>query len=309
MSQTHALTPKESRPESRTRTGTSAYADEASTLSPSTAASLGRQAQTPVEPGFLPLSSVQTAGPSDLLGNIADDAVDWLNDRYGDWPAEAVIDKAVHGLFKGGIAAVSSFGAESAVLLALIARVTSDLPLIFLDTGQHFPETLAYRDQLIGHLGLTGLRVIQPDPVQLAHADNDGTLWSRAPDYCCHLRKVLPLERALEGFSAWIGGRKRHHGDSREDVRVFEALDGRIQINPLAHWSAEEINRTFRELELPRHPLVADGFLSIGCAPCTKPAGACAGPRSGRWAGSGKTECGIYNRREGSAARLKPVQP
>ena len=112
----------------------------------------------------------------------------------------------------------------------------------------------------------------------------------------------------MEGFSAWIGGRKRHHGDSREDVRVFEALEGRVQINPLAHWSAEAVNRKFRDLDLPRHPLVAGGFLSIGCSPCTQPAGACAGPRSGRWAGSGKTECGIYRRREGGSTPLKPAQ-
>ncbi len=308
MSQAHALTSHSTSAETLPKTTKSTNIDAAAAVGTSPASALGRQAQTPVEPGFLPLSAAQAADPDNVSGGIADDAAAWLNSRYGNWPAERVIAKAVHGLFEDRIAAVSSFGAESAVLLALIARVAPDLPLIFLDTGQHFPETLAYRDELVAHLGLTGLRVIQPDPVQLEHADRDATLWSRAPDYCCHLRKVLPLENALEGFSAWIGGRKRHHGETREGVRVFEALEGRIQINPLAHWSADDINRAFRDLGLPRHPLVADGLLSIGCAPCTQPAGACAGPRSGRWAGSGKTECGIYRQRgETSAVPRGPV--
>lgn len=214
--------------------------------------------------------------------------------RYGALDSTCLLDVAINEIFKGGIAVVSSFGAESAVLLDLVAQVDRHTPVIFLETGKHFPETLAYRDLLIDRLRLTGVRSMTPRGDDLDWADRDGTLWRRSPDLCCQLRKVRPLERALSGFGAWINGRKRFQGGPRQRIGVFEAADSRIKVNPLASWDAAAIARAFVERDLPRHPLGAQGFTSIGCGPCTFKGDGAAGSRSGRWAGSGKTECGIH---------------
>lgn len=218
-----------------------------------------------------------------------------LERRYGGYDSERLLAAAVDDVFPGRIAVVSSFGAESAVLLDLIARVAPSTPVIFLETGQHFPETLAYRDTLVERLGLSDVRSVAPAADDLAWADVDGTLWKRNPDLCCRLRKVLPLERALSGFSAWINGRKRFQGALRGTIPIFEAAESRIKVNPLATWDPARIQNTFRERGLPAHPLAAAGFSSIGCAPCTALGGGEAGSRSGRWQGQKKTECGIHN--------------
>lgn len=222
-----------------------------------------------------------------------------LERRYGELDSKAVLDAAVNEIFAGRIAVVSSFGTESAVLLDLVAQVNRHTPVIFLETGKHFPETLAYRDRLIDKLGLTEVRSIAPAADDLAWADQDGTLWRRNPDLCCQLRKVLPLERALSGFSAWINGRKRFQGGQRQQLGLFEAAGSRIKVNPLATWDTADLARAFVERDLPRHPLGAQGYPSVGCAPCTSKVtgdedGAADGSRAGRWAGSGKTECGIH---------------
>jgi len=214
--------------------------------------------------------------------------------RYGALDSTGLLDVAINEIFQGSIAVVSSFGAESVVLLDLVAQVDRHTPVVFLETGKHFPETLAYRDLLIGRLGLTAVRSVPPADDDLNWADRDGTLWRRNPDLCCQLRKVLPLERALSGFSAWINGRKRFQGGLRQGIGVFEAADSRIKVNPLAGWDAARIARTFVARDLPRHPLGAQGYTSIGCGPCTFKGDGTAGSRSGRWAGSGKTECGIH---------------
>jgi len=206
----------------------------------------------------------------------------------------AMLDHAIHRLFPGRICAVSSFGAEAAVSLALIAEVAPETPVLFLDTGKHFVETLRYRDALVARLGLTDLRNLTPDPDMVAAADPQGTLWQDKPDDCCLLRKVLPLEGALGGFAAWINGRKRYHGAGRAALKRVEEVDGRLKLNPLADWTAEMVRDAFLARGLPRHPLTARGYLSIGCAPCTLPGGSAANPRAGRWQGQAKTECGIH---------------
>jgi len=228
--------------------------------------------------------------------------------RYGGLDATALLDAAVNEIFPGRIAVVSSFGTESAVLLDLVAQVNPATTVIFLDTGKHFPETLAYRDELIARLGLTDVRNIGPAADDLAWADGDGTLWRRSPDLCCQLRKVLPLERALSGFSAWINGRKRFQGGQRRQLGLFEAAESRIKVNPLASWDTAALARAFVERDLPRHPLGARGYPSIGCAPCTMPDSGEAGSRAGRWAGSGKTECGIHNAPRRSAGSAKGLR-
>ena len=207
----------------------------------------------------------------------------------------ALLRGMIEEVFPGRIAVVTAFGTESAVLLDLVAQIDRDVPVIFLETGKHFPETLAHRDRLIAHLGLTDVRSVVPAAKALAKEDSDGALWSRDPDRCCALRKVLPLEAALAGFDAWITGRKRYQGDGRDALEAVELVDGRFKINPLAHWSREAVERALTERDLPHHPLVAEGYSSIGCAPCTRRATCpAANPRAGRWAGQDKTECGIH---------------
>ena len=220
--------------------------------------------------------------------------LDELRTRFGALEGQALLRAMIRDVFAGRIAVVSSFGAESAVVLDLVAQVEPGIPVIFLETGKHFPETLAYRDRLVRHLGLRDLRIVRPDPQELAGGDPDGTLHAIAPDACCHLRKVVPLARALEGLDAWITGRKRYQGGIREDLPVLEAVDGRIKINPLANWGAKEVAERFKARNLPLHPLALEGYRSIGCATCTRKPGDDESGRSGRWPGFEKTECGIH---------------
>ncbi len=194
----------------------------------------------------------------------------------------------------GQIALVSSFGAESAVLLAMAAEVDPAVPIIFLDTGKLFGETITYRDKLIRTLGLTNVQTFKPLPEAEARLDAAGTLWRDNNDACCAFRKVEPLERALKPFAGWITGRKRFQSSTRAALPVIEVEDGKLKINPLANWGAKEIEAEFKRRDLPRHPLVADGFLSIGCMPCTDKVAPGADARSGRWAGLDKIECGIH---------------
>ena len=201
--------------------------------------------------------------------------------------------------FAGRLALVSSFGAESAVLLDLVARTDPGLPVIFLDTGKLFPETLAYREQLARRLGLRDVRDIRPDPARL---DPDPALWQRDPDLCCWQRKVEPLDAALEGFEAWITGRKRFQGALRETLPEEEAgPDGRVKINPLAGWDRDDLQAYFAARDLPRHPLEAAGYRSIGCLTCTRPVVAGEAARAGRWTGMARTECGIHLPRPAAA--------
>ena len=192
------------------------------------------------------------------------------------------------------LAAVSSFGAESAVLLHMVALVDCDVPVIFTNTQKMFGETLAYRDELSERLGFTDLRVYRPDPRLLAAKDATGLRWSYDPDGCCDLRKVEPLRRALAPFDAWISGRKDFQAGTRRALPRFEIDEGRLKINPLANWPKARLDAYFAEHELPRHPLEAAGFPSIGCAPCTSKVQPGEDPRAGRWRGWEKVECGIH---------------
>ena len=217
-----------------------------------------------------------------------------LNVQYGELETPELLDHVLHRLYPGKVALVSSFGAESSVLLHLIAEVDRDAPVLFVDTQKLFGETLRYRETLIERFGLTGVRTILPDPDDLATADPQGSLWLRDTDTCCHIRKVLPLERALDGFDAWITGRKRFQSTTRAALSVFEVNNDRIKINPLATWSMEKLKDYAQAHDLPPHPLVAQGFPSIGCMPCTDRVVPGEDARAGRWRGAEKTECGIH---------------
>lgn len=207
--------------------------------------------------------------------------------------AEAVVARAIEE-FRGRIALVSSFGAEAAALLHVVAKVDRATPVIFLDTGKHFAQTISYREDLSRRLGLTDVRDIRPDTVEAAREDPKGDLWRRDNDACCALRKVRPLADTLSGFDAWFTGRKRVHGGLRAHLPLVEASAPHIKINPLARWSGEDVDAYLAAHDLPAHPLVAQGFPSIGCWPCTAPTAKGDDARAGRWRGLQKTECGIH---------------
>jgi phosphoadenosine phosphosulfate reductase len=209
--------------------------------------------------------------------------------------AEAVLADAITRRYAGKIALVSSFGTESAILLHMIAQIDPATPVIFLETGKLFSETLEYRDTLIARLGLTGVRNIRPSGAQLAAYDPDGRLWQKDVDLCCAIRKTNPLDGALEGFEAWITGRKRSQAGTRANMGVIETgPDGRTTVNPLAFWDDARLEAYFELHDLPHHPLEAQGYTSIGCATCTLRPRPGEDKRSGRWAGLDKTECGIH---------------
>jgi phosphoadenosine phosphosulfate reductase len=211
--------------------------------------------------------------------------------EYGHLDGRELLATLVKGDLAGRVAVTSSFGAESAVLLDLVAEVDPGLPVIFLDTNELFDETIEYRYQLERSLGLTNVVVVRPTGEELAGAED---LWRDDPDRCCELRKVRPLARAVKGYEALVDGRKRAHGFERQHLATLEDGAGVLKISPLANWSAGEIEAHFIRRNLPRHPLVASNYRSIGCWPCTRPVDPGQPARSGRWAGMGKSECGIH---------------
>jgi phosphoadenosine phosphosulfate reductase len=213
--------------------------------------------------------------------------------------AAGVVGLARSGQFAGRTAVVSSFGAESAVLLHLVAQIDPTMPVLFLNTGKLFGETLRYRDRLQDVLGLTDIRSLAPHPAERAERDPEGTLWSRNTDACCGLRKVSPLRRALEGFSAYITGRKRFQTWERTEMQPVEFVDGRFRFNPLASWTLADLEAYITRYDLPRHPLVEDGYPSIGCMPCTRRVQTGEAYRDGRWSGLEKDECGIHTGLDG----------
>lgn len=228
-----------------------------------------------------------------------------LNRLFASATTQEWLGAVLRDKLAGELAVVSSFGAESAVLLHLVASIAPDTAVLFLDTGKHFPATLEYRDLLVERLGLTNLQILRPDPVVLAARDDNGLRWSYDPDGCCEIRKVEPLARALETFDGSITGRKAFQAATRANLPRFELdksdAQGRLKINPLIDWSAEDVATYFELHDLPPHPLVAEGYPSIGCSPCTSKVAPGEDPRSGRWKGWDKTECGIHQPGEAEA--------
>lgn len=231
--------------------------------------------------------------PNEDLGT----RVSGLNDWYRLNSATSVLRHALTDPAAGQLALVSSFGAESVVLLHMVSVIDRSTPVIFLDTELLFAETLVYQQELSERLGLKDLRIIRADPNEVQATDPEQSLHRRDTDACCALRKTRPLARALDGFDGWITGRKRYQGGARATLDFFETEEGtgRMKVNPLAHWRPEDVRTYMEENRLPKHPLVARGYPSIGCMPCTSPVtDGDTDPRAGRWRGQDKTECGIH---------------
>ena len=219
---------------------------------------------------------------------------DALNARFEGVDALTMLKTVFAEGLAGKVAVVSSFGTESAVLLDLVARADRTVPVIFVDTLKMFAETLNYRDTLISRMGFTNSRSVTPDPDVLAKKDETGLRWSYDPDGCCDIRKVEPMNRAKHGLDAWISGRKAFQSTTRQNMPRFEVEDGRLKINPLGDWTKDDLQAYFAEHDLPRHPLEAQGYLSVGCEPCTSKVLPGEDPRAGRWRGWDKVECGIH---------------
>jgi len=235
-----------------------------------------------------------------IVTETPEERVARLNALYRGASPKEILRAAIEE-FGDSLAAVSSFGAEAAITLHLLSELKPSTPILFLETGMHFAQTLQYRDELIAKLGLTGVRNITPAPADIAKLDPNGILWRSSTDSCCDFRKVKPLDSVLRPeFGAWITGRKRMHGGARLRLPVFEydAANDKFKVNPLASFTQEDVDSYFTDNDLPPHPLVAEGYRSIGCWPCTQPAEDSADARSGRWAGQEKTECGIHLQRE-----------
>lgn len=220
--------------------------------------------------------------------------VDALNARFAGVETLPMLRALFADNILGETAVVSSFGTESAVLLDLISRVAPDTPVVFVDTLKMFPETLAYRDTLLDRLGMHNRRTITPDPEVIAAKDATGLRWSYDPDGCCAIRKVEPIARAKQGLDSWFSGRKAFQSQTRANLPRFELEDGRLKVNPLGDWTKDDLDAYFAERDLPRHPLEAEGYLSIGCSPCTSRVMPGEDPRAGRWRGWDKVECGIH---------------
>ncbi|WP_380058556.1 phosphoadenylyl-sulfate reductase [Falsihalocynthiibacter sp. SS001] len=231
----------------------------------------------------------------DPLDLSVSERVEQLNARYAHHGATAVLERALSDPQVGRIGLVSSFGAESVVLLHMISIMDRSTPVVFIDTEMLFAETLEYQMELSDRLKLSNVQIIRASQERVAEIDPDGTLHQRDTDACCALRKTQPLQQALEQFDAWITGRKRFQAGTRATLDFFEnEEDKRIKVNPLAHWAPEDLRDYMDNNRLPRHPLVAKGYPSIGCAPCTSPVAEGEDPRSGRWRGQNKVECGIH---------------
>lgn len=238
---------------------------------------------------------------AELALEVGATAADWrpadadvLNGRFAESGARRLLETMIKENKGARIALVSSFGANSVVLLHLVASVDPSLPVLFIDTGKLFAETRRYQKELTDRLGLTDVRYIGPQPNHLVERDPAGALWIVDREACCTLRKVEPFSAALAEFDIWISGRKQYQGGNRVSLPLFEVEGRRLKVNPLASWTSGDIDVYRTAFSLPQHPLVAKGFRSIGCEPCTTPVAEGEDERAGRWRGLDKTECGIH---------------
>ena len=233
--------------------------------------------------------------------------VEKWNESFETKKPQEIIEWAVRE-FMPKVAMTSSFGPESGVLLHMTSRVDPAVPVLFLETGFHFPETLGYKKQLVEMFGLKNVIDLKADPARRAKLveDYQGVPYEKNPDLCCQIHKVEPLDEALKGYDAWMSGIRRHQTDFRKSVRILELYEGGIyKISPLVNMTSRDTWWYLKEHNIPQHPLYEKGYLSIGCWPCTRPIQAGDDERSGRWAGKAKKECGIHTFKEVKAPSPK----
>ena len=211
---------------------------------------------------------------------------------HSDLDSRKLLRIMIKDIFYKKIAVTSSFGAESPVILHLVSKIDKSVPVIFLNTGKLFPKTLEYLKIIRKKLNLTNIKIFKPDQDFLKKYDPNGNLHKTNPNLCCHIRKTLPLKKSMINYDAWINGRKRFHGFERSKLKKIEMVNGLIKINPLADWSFNQIKNYMLNNNLPEHPLITEGYKSIGCQPCTSKSKDSI--RDGRWADSLKSECGIH---------------
>lgn len=235
--------------------------------------------------------------------------INQLNADFAAARPEAILQWAVETL-KRDIAASSSFQTQGVPLLHMISRIQPSLPIIFLDTGYHFPETLVFRDQLVNDWKLN-LRVVRAAMSRHEFVRRyGGELFRRDPDQCCYINKVEPMQRAIAGLRGWISGIRRDESQARASIRTIERTpQGVLRIHPLANWTKHDIWQYIDDHHLPEHPLLAQGYLSIGCAPCTRPVLPGDDERAGRWADHEKVECGLHTLLRGSVASPIAIPP
>lgn len=227
-----------------------------------------------------------------------------LNTAFAGLTADQMLSRLLHGGVAGRVAVISSFGAEAACLLSLVASKDPATPVVFLDTRKHFPETLTYVDDLMDQLGLTTLVRTRPSPLRLQADDPDGKLHTRDSDQCCYLRKTLPMVGVLRNYDCVLTGRKRFQTSDRAKMDVVEVQETWLRVNPLADWTREQVLEYLEDRGILGHPLVRQGYASIGCEPCTRPS---KDFRAGRWAGTDKTECGIHVTESGKVVRASEI--
>ena len=218
-----------------------------------------------------------------------------LDERFRERPPQELVRWAV-GHFGPDLALATSFGPQTVVLMHMAVAIDPRTTIFYLDTDLLFPETYALRDELAQRLSVTFTRVPASLPLQGQEAIYGARLWTREPERCCYLRKILPLQRFLSGRRAWISGVRRSQTDDRAGARIVEwdSQNALVKLNPLAGWTDTQVWDYVRKHELPSNRLHREGYPSIGCQPCTRPVAPGEDPRSGRWAGTRKTECGIH---------------
>lgn len=240
--------------------------------------------------------SINTATSIELAARARD-----LNTAFATLTTQQMLSRILHGGVAGRVAVISSFGAEAACLLGLVASKDPATPIVFLDTRKHFAETLAYVDDLMDRLGLTTLVRSRPSLARLGVDDPDGELHARDSDRCCYLRKTLPMIGVLRNFDCVLTGRKRFQTNNRGKMDVVEVQESWLRVNPLADWTREQVLEYLEDHGILQHPLVSQGYASIGCEPCTQPS---EDFRAGRWAGTDKTECGIHFTADGKVVPI-----
>ena len=234
-----------------------------------------------------------------------------LNEEFEPKKPQEIVAWAVRE-FAPRFAMTSSFGPESGVLLHILSRVDPSVPVLFLETGYHFPETLEYKAKLAALFGLTSVIDLRADPGEKTAfvAKHSGVPYEKDPDGCCRINKVEPLERALKNYDAWMSGIRRQQTDQRKSIRIVEEYEGELfKISPLANFNSRDTWWYLKEHQIPQHPLFEKGYMSVGCWPCTRPIQAGDDERSGRWAGKDKKECGIHTFKEIKSSEKEKETP